>query len=247
VKSSKQVKYRSTVGTIKLLYAEKTGTLIYVQRGGNQSAMDSGGVSLDTYVHAIYSLVLQTAAKTVLMIGCGGGVLGTMLVRAGVKVTIVDIDKASFTLARRHFHMPRDIACHVADGLAHIQKTRKRYDVLVVDAFIGEKIPKHLTGDTFFQAVRRCVRSGGAMFMNVCLDDRADLTAERLAARLTDNDWTVRLLDRPRLPARNAIVMAGAVEHLKQPRLIVVPETEIRRIKNELEALRFRPVPPLEG
>ncbi|TAK99629.1 MAG: methyltransferase domain-containing protein [Rhodospirillaceae bacterium] len=247
VKPPRQVKYSSDVGTIKLMYAEKTGALTYVQNGGNQTAMDGGGVSLDTYVHAIYSLARQTTAKDVLMIGCGGGVLGTMLVRVGMKVTIVDIDKTSFTLARRHFHMPRDITCHVGDGLAHMQRTRKRYDVLVIDAFIGEKIPKHLTGDAFCQAARRCVRPGGAMFVNVCLDDRADMTALKLAGRLKDNRWTVRLLDRPRLPARNAIIMAGDVGHLIEPRMTEIPETEARRIRSELGALRFRPVDGPEG
>ena len=167
-----------------------------------------------------------------------------MLTRVGVQVTIIDIDKTSFVL-RRHFRMPREIVCHVADGLAHMQKTRKRYDVLIVDAFVGEKVPKHLTGDAFCRAARRCVRPDGAMFVNVCLDDRADLTAARLAARLEDNGWAVRLLDRPRLPARNAIILAGAVAHLVQPHMIVTPETEVlSRSEMSWRLLRFQPIAP---
>jgi 2-polyprenyl-3-methyl-5-hydroxy-6-metoxy-1,4-benzoquinol methylase len=35
------------------------------------------------------------------MIGCGGGTLATMLLSAGVRVTVVDINSLSFSIARK--------------------------------------------------------------------------------------------------------------------------------------------------
>jgi len=52
------------------------------------------------------------------MIACGGGTLGTMLARAGRRVSIVEVDPVSFTLAKRYFGLPPNVACHVDDGLA---------------------------------------------------------------------------------------------------------------------------------
>ncbi len=238
LKSRGKTRYASKWGAIKLLY-RKSGTLTYVQRGGNQSAVDRNGVSLDTYVHAIYGLARQKPAKTVLMIGCGGGTLGKMMSKDDKHVTIVDIDKASFKLARAHFGLPKSIRCHVGDGLAFMQATRRRFDAVIVDAFIGEKIPAHMTGDDFCKAARRCLKPRGCLFMNVCLNDKADLTADNLAGRFTATGWTTKILDQ-RGTARNAIVAAGNVKGLRKPRLVHVPQTEVARIRRELGGMRFR-------
>jgi SAM-dependent methyltransferase len=234
-----KTRYASVLGTIQLRYKKNTGTLTYVQRGGNQTAVDKNGVSLDTYIHALYGLIMQKTIKTVLMIGCGGGTLGKMLARDGKKVTIVDIDKASFKLARTHFGLPADVACHAGDGLAFMQRSRRRYDVLIIDAFIGEKIPPQFTDYSFCRAARRCLKLTGGLFMNVCINDKADLIADTIAHRLKHSGWTVRLLDQ-RGTARNAIVLGGDVKGIKKPRLRHVPQTEASRIKRELSGMRFR-------
>ena len=232
--------YASKIGAVKIKHDPRTGTLTYVQRGGHQTAIDRNGVSLDTYIHAIYGLICQSPARRVLMIGCGGGALATMLSRAGRTVEIVDIDKISFTIARNEFQLRSEIPCHVADGLAYLQRTRKRFDAVVVDAFIGEKIPKHLLSDAFCGAVRRVLTADGLMCMNFCLGSRDDLIADNMAARLERNRWRVRILDRVRAPERNAIVVSGAITGLRCPRVLAPPCTSAWLVKYEVEAMRFR-------
>src|SRR4029077_16064643 len=105
-------KNASKYGVIKLRFRKRTRTLTYDKKGGNQSTDDCNGVSLDAHIHALYGLTLQRPGKGVLMIGCGGGTLGTMLARAGKRVSIVEIDPVSFRLAKRYFGLPRDIVCH---------------------------------------------------------------------------------------------------------------------------------------
>lgn len=241
MKAPLKIQHASKHGAIRLLYKKDTGTLTYLQKGGYQSAVDRNGISLDAYIHTIYGLLLQKPAKSVLMIGCGGGTLGRMLHTAGKRVTIVDIDKTSFKLARDHFGLPAAIACHVGDGLAFMQKTRKRFDAVIIDAFIGEKIPKHMTGDAFCRAARRCLRPSGGLFMNVCLEDKSDLTADQLAYRLKDHGWQVRLHDQ-RGTARNAVVAAGNVKGLRKPSLLITPQAEAARLRRELRGAKFRPL-----
>ena len=235
-----RLRHASVLGTIKLVRKRATGALTYMQKGGNQSEADANGVSLSTYVHALYSLILQSNARRVLMIGCGGGTLGTMLARAGKQVTIVDIDAASFKIARRHFHLPRKVDCHVADGLAFVEKTRRRFDLIVVDAFIGETVPPQFTGDPFCLAARRCLRADGLLLMNVCLDGRRDRTADNIAARFFRHGWRVRLLDQRGEAERNAIVLAGAVAGLRGPRLLLTPQAEVDRLRTDLRGMGFR-------
>ena len=231
--------YASRLGAIRLRKDKKTGALTYVQRGGNQTAVDRNGDSLDTYIHAIFGLVNQRDWQNILMIGCGGGTLGRMIARANRKLTIVDIDKASFKLARSHFRLPPEIDCKVGDGLAFMQKTRRRFDAVIVDAFIGETIPAQFTGDAFCRAARRCLRPTGALLMNVCLNDKRDLTADGIALRLQSHGWSVRVLDQ-RGTARNAIVLAGAVKGIRKPRFLAPPEIERARIRCELAGTHFR-------
>jgi len=236
-----KTRHASAHGAIRLLYKKDTGTLTYVQKGGFQSAVDRNGVSLDAYIHTIYGLLLQKPAKTVLMIGCGGGTLGRMLHAHGKRVTIVDIDKTSFKLARDHFGLPAAITCRAGDGLAFMQKTRTRYDAVIIDAFVGEKIPKQFTGDVFCNAVRRCLRPDGALYINVCLEDKADLTADKLAHRLKDHGFPVKLHDQ-RGTARNAVIAAGNVKGMRKPRLLLTPKSEAARIRRELKHAKFRPL-----
>src|SRR2546429_8223801 len=163
-------KHASKFGVIKLHFRKGTRTLTYEQRGGWQSTADVNGISLHAHIHALYGLVLQHAGKSILMIGCGGGTLGTMLARAGKRVSIVDIDPVSIRLAKRYFGLPRNVACHVGDGLAFMQKKQRRYDVLIVDAFTGENIPAHMKDAAFFEAGGPGLGSHSPGQVNVCFE-----------------------------------------------------------------------------
>ena len=181
----------------------------------------------------------NTSGKSILMIGCGGGTLGTMLARAGRRVSLVEIDPVSIRLAKRYFGLPRNISCHVCDGLAYMQKNRRQYDVLIVDAFTGENIPAHMKDAAFFEAARRCLRRNGLVMVNVCLERKSDPTADEIAMGFKERGWSVRLLDSPGAE-RNAIVLAGKVKNLRRPRLLLVPEAGAKQTGKELTAVRFR-------
>lgn len=237
--TSGTARHSSSLGVIKL-HKRKSGTLKYVQKGGNQSEADRNGVSLSAYIHALYGLAVQTPARDVLMIGCGGGTLATMLARNGKKVCAVDIDPASFKIARAHFKLPRSVECHVADGLAFMRTTRRRFDLLIIDAFLGEAVPEQFTGDEFCAGARRVVRNSGVLLFNVCLDGRRDRTADKIAARLARNGWPVRLVDQRGEPERNAIVAAGDVRGLRAPRPLIVPDADAERVARETRTFQFR-------
>ena len=233
------IRHASNYGVIKLHFRKRSRTLTYEQKGGYQSTADRNGVSLDAHIHALYGLTLQRPGKNVLMIGCGGGTLGTMLARAGRRVSIVEIDPVSFTLAKRYFGLPPNVACHLGDGLAFMQRTRRSYDVLIIDAFTGENIPDHMQGAAFFDAAGRCLRKGGFVLVNVCLERKSDPTADRIAAGFKERGWPARLLDSPG-GERNAIVLAGKVGNLRRPRLLIRPQAGAKQTSKELRAMRFR-------
>ncbi len=234
---------RSPLGLIRIAREKTTGALIFAQAGGRQSSIDAQGVSIEVYIHALLSLVMQTRAKKVLMIGCAGGTLATMLHHMGVRVSVVDIDPQTFIIAQKHFGMPRSVRCIAGDGLAYMQRTRAKFDAVIVDAFIGEKVPPQFMGDAFCAAAKRVTNNKGMVFVNVCLDSVRDTTADDLAERMKSHGWRTRLLDEPG-PMRNAIVVAGPVKHIRRPRLLMAPERHAKRIARALNVMHFRPLRP---
>jgi len=227
-------------GEITVFRDPKTGLLTYTQGGYEQSAADRHGVSTATYIHALYGLIVQTRAKSVLVIGCGGGSLARMLAEAGARVTVVDVDPASFELARWYFGLPEACDCHVADGGAFLEASEQTYDAIVLDAYHAAEMPAHLASREFFALVKRRLAPGGAFFVNAFVRDDDDPFARETAARLSAVWRIVRMIDMKGRVNRNAIVMAGAVTSLALPTLIVSPEIESCDIEQDLRLMDFR-------
>lgn len=228
-------------GTIRVTRAEATGALAYEVGGRRQGAVDRKGVSLAYYIHALFGLLMQAGARDVLMIGGAGGTLATMLARKGRNATIVDVNPQSFAVARQHFGLPDTVACHAADGAAFLRDQPGLYDAVVLDAFHGDDIPEHLLTPDFFGLVGARLAPGGVFLANVLVQHDFDEAADR-AARAMAGTWSsVRLLDSVGLCDRNAILMAGQVARLREPKLLMRPQVAARVIDRQLRRLQFRP------
>jgi len=219
----------------------RTGKVSYWQKEYHQSAADGRGISTADYIHAMYFFLRQVKAKDVLMIGCGGGTLATMLHQSGVKVTVVDLHKLSFDIARDYFHMPREIPCHVADGIAYLKKNRARHDALVLDAFGEGGMPAKFMGAGFFKLAKSRLKARNALFlMNVIVADDDDATPDNLV-RILRRLWPrVRLLDTDGWVDRNAVIAAGAVTKLTKPRILMAPKPGAAKMRRQLAILNWR-------
>jgi len=219
----------------------RTGKVSYWQKEYHQSAADGRGISTADYIHAMYFFLRQAKAKNVLMIGCGGGTLATMLHRSGVKVTVVDLHKLSFDIARDYFHMPREIPCHVADGIAYLKKHRARHDALVLDAFGEGGMPAKFMRPEFFKLARSRLKPRNALFlMNVIVADDDDPTPDNLVRTLRRLWPRVRLLDTDGWVDRNAVIAAGAVTKLTKPRILMAPKPGAAKMRRQLAILNWR-------
>ena len=220
-----------------------TGKVSYWQNEYHQSAGDARGVSAADYIHAMYFFLMQAQSKDVLMIGCGGGTLATMLHRSGVKVTVVDLHRLSIDIARDYFHMPADIECHAADGIAYLKKHRRRHDAIVLDAFGMRGMPEKFKTPAFFALAKSRLKVRGSLFlMNVIVDDDDDTTPDNLVRALRKQWGKVRLLDTDGWVERNAVIAAGSVTKLKKPLLLIPPSPGAAKLARELAILDWRPI-----
>jgi len=233
----------SPVGQILVRKKVQTGVVVYEQGDCCQSEADEQGISLSPYVHALYSLLSQKRSHRVLMIGCGGGTLATLLARSGAQVTVVDNNPTTFHLAHDYFQMPAQVKCVIADGANYLEDCGQFYDAIVLDAYNGDRIPRHLRSRRFFRLVkRRLDELEGVFLANIYLHHDFDLTADRMI-HATSTIWhDVALLDVQRYSSRNAIALAGAISDLDLPTLLVPPSSQTKAIQSELGFLRFREI-----
>ncbi|MBW8709103.1 MAG: fused MFS/spermidine synthase [Alphaproteobacteria bacterium] len=226
-----------------IIQDSRTGKVSYWQKEYHQSAADAHGVSTADYIHAIYFFLMQAGARDVLMIGCGGGTLATMLVRSNVQVTVVDLHRFSFDIARKYFHLPEAVTAHVADGIAYLKAHRQRHDAIVLDAVGEGGMPQAFMQPAFFRLAKSRLKPHNSLFlMNVIVADDDDSTPDDLVRALRRQWGRVRLLDTDGWTDRNAVIAAGAVTKLKKPKLLMPPRPGSGKLARELDILDWRAI-----
>ncbi len=163
-----------------------------------------------------------------------------MLARSGRSVTIVDVNPASFPLARLYFKLPESIECHVADGRAFLLDAVRKYGAVILDAYLGDYIPAHLQSIDFFKLIQSRLSSSGAVFANGHTADDLDDSAGRVAGHMAAGWPNVRILDTQGSRGRNATVMADAVSQLTRRYVLVPPAVEADVIDAERAMMKFR-------
>jgi spermidine synthase len=214
----------------------RTGAMALRDGEATQSRADRDGISLSPYIHALHGLVRQAGARHVLMIGCGGGTLATMLAHDGIAAVVVDTDANAFALARRYFRMPADIECHVADGAAFLRRDRRRFGAIVMDAYADGAIPRHLLAAKFFALAKTRLAPRNAVFLMNVADGRG---AAEIAKTMRRTWRFVRTLADAK-DRYNAIVCGGAVRRLRRPTSTMPPSRGAVAVARELRALSFQ-------
>lgn len=237
---------RSRGGEIAVVQDNRSGRLSYWQASDHHSVADNFGVSLAPYVHALFGLIRQKRSRRVLIIGCGGGSLATMLSREGISVTLLDVDPRSFAIARRYFHMPSSVECRLADGARFLRRNSDRYpgryDAIVLDAFVEGRIPGHFLTPNFLRSAKARLRRGGIVLANMVIRGDDDPLFAAMAKAMAPVWRYTRLLDVKSFSNRNVIAVAGAVRDLKAPRLRMKPAIQARKLAQSLAGFFFRPL-----
>jgi spermidine synthase len=153
------------------------GELRVVEQGGEYrylmvNGKDQGGINLRTgesayrYTDGMIGLAHMYVKKPqqVLVIGLGAGQIGPVLAAAGIDVEVVEIDPEVVRLAREYFGFQG--AAVVADGRRYLQRSKKNWDVILVDAYLGSSPPWQLYTREAFALYRKRLNPGGAVVIN---------------------------------------------------------------------------------
>jgi len=103
-----------------------------------------------------------------LCIGMGMGIVPGRLAGEGVSVDVVEINPALPAMARNYFDCDTDrFNLVIGDGRCYINRAAAdTYDVVVLDAFLGDSIPSHLFSSEAFASIKRILKPEGVLLIN---------------------------------------------------------------------------------
>lgn len=129
---------------------------------GAQFAADRSA-SFD-FLHVLEAVrFLRPAARDMLQLGLGIGSLPMALRPFGIEADVVEIDPDVVRLSRRHFGFATRGAVHVEDARTFLQRTGRKYDLIVHDTFAGGATPEHLLSVEVLLRIHALLRRDGVL------------------------------------------------------------------------------------
>jgi spermidine synthase len=225
-------------GEIRIIEERATGARTYCEGGVSQSRVLAGGRSGLDYITLMEQLLIGRG--NVLLLGCGGGVLASMLHRQGRRVTIVDVNPMSFQLARTFFWMPHGLECITRDMRDFVQAETRSFESIGIDVggprFSYEKVlPPAVVAQ-----VRRLLRPGGRIAINISCEEPTDPMPERIADLFAAAGLNVWVFKENHESEVNAIILASARREAESKLAAIAKEQWLLARLAPRQAPRFR-------
>jgi len=120
------------------------------------------------YLHL--PMAIRPDASRTLIMGLGGGTVVKRMWRdyPEMHIDTVEIDKGVVDVAREYFALPEDerVEIYVDDGRNFLATSNETYDVVIVDAFDDDRMPRDLTTEEFLRSVRDHLEDDGVIAYN---------------------------------------------------------------------------------
>ena len=139
-----------------------------------QSQMDKAhpnDLTLAYAKHMVAPLALVEKPRHVLIVGLGGGCLQRYLheVMPATTIETFELDPVVLTMAQKYFNFREDARQVVAigDGRKLLEKSKDKYDLIMLDAFSATSIPYLLATKEFLEVCKAHVAEGGIVAANL--------------------------------------------------------------------------------
>jgi spermidine synthase len=149
-----------------------------------------------TYMLAALARAYSTNIQDVLCIGLGVGIVPMDFVHDGQSVDVVEINPAVVPVGVRFFDLDTNkVHITIDDGRHFLNRCTKKYDVVVLDAFLGDSSPSHLFTKEAFGSMRQVLKPGGVLVINAfaSLDPGQDFFAASLHKTLAKAFRSVKI------------------------------------------------------
>jgi len=115
--------------------------------------------------------IQQLPIKNVLVLGLGLGSIPYMLERnfsCNYTYTAVEIDDSVIYLAHKYVlhQLQSPISCVQADAFSFVAQAREKYDMICIDIFLDDVVPRKFSSNAFLENVRDLLSPGGLLLYN---------------------------------------------------------------------------------
>jgi SAM-dependent methyltransferase len=197
-------KYRGKLGEIAIWESEQTGDRFYVEGEIFQSQSSACGESRFPYVKMMETFLRD--ANSVLLLGCGGGNLATMLARQGKSVTVVDHNPISFYLAKRFFGLPKEIPCVVEDFREYLLAETRIFDGIAIDVGGPGFCFEEQFDPATCHSITARLKPGGCAILNMLVATDFDAAPDMIGGDLSEGHMTSWIFDHPGRLNRNVLM-----------------------------------------
>jgi spermidine synthase len=146
---------------------EHHGTVALVCNGVFQTVLPVSGLGImrGTLIRGRDYIELlpyfRPGTRTALLIGVGGGLHAQSLAFYGIEVHGVEVEPAVIPLAVEYFGLAAEVTA--GDGRAFLARQQRRFDAIVLDAFVGGAAPEHLFTKEAFEEMGEHLNPDGVL------------------------------------------------------------------------------------
>jgi spermidine synthase len=153
-------------GKISVIKSLGLGTYIQVA-----NLTQSGGVVYEVWRNTLKEIKnLKLIIKNCLILGLGGGSAATLVQKywPEAKITGVDIDPVMVEMGKKYLGL-KGVETIIDDAENYLKKINSqgiKYDLILVDLYVGDQVPKQFETNNYIHLVRSGLASGGVAVFN---------------------------------------------------------------------------------
>jgi spermidine synthase len=169
--------------------------------------------SLQKILHkGLSEIQFDQRIKSILLLGLGGGsVIETIrdLFHSVASITAVEVDPAVVVIARNEFELDRFSKVSVVQGDAadYVAQSSEAFDLIIVDIFIGNRIPEEFTKESFLHHLLQRLTSKGKILFNTMAESSTPGMHRNIQEFFLSKGMNVRLIER--VEETNTLIIAG--------------------------------------
>lgn len=127
-------------------------------------------------------------AQRILVLGTGGGTVIQILrwIFPQAMIDAIDIDNVMLDIGKTYFGLstvPR-LTMYQDDAKYFVKRTKKKYDLIVIDLFIGRNIPGFVGTKEFLIDLKELLKKESAIVINYLREEEYGVLSDNLRVRL---------------------------------------------------------------
>ncbi|MBP7810108.1 MAG: methyltransferase domain-containing protein [Bacteroidia bacterium] len=139
--------------------------------------------------------------QSVLVLGMGGGSIVETIrhnFKSNTFIELIDIDEEIIAIAKNEFELEKygNISLVLNDAADYIQNTKQYFDVIVVDIFIGDRVPSQFTETKFLTKLSQHLNANGKIIFNTMRNTLSREHFNRITKNLTESGLRVRIIEK---------------------------------------------------